>query len=134
AYIVKHGAQMPLLWFSIYNEPQYGLYPSRDTAFSLSKWVPSVPRSIYDQNISLIKSAISAGETYQVNYTIRLHSLFKGNDVSFYRHLSTIQKAPFSAYLNLGRYRIISVSPELFFRWDQNSIMAKPMKGTYPRG
>ena len=36
--------------------------------------------------------------------------------------------------MDLGRYRVLSASPELFFRLDGDTITTKPMKGTAPRG
>jgi para-aminobenzoate synthetase/4-amino-4-deoxychorismate lyase len=36
--------------------------------------------------------------------------------------------------LDLGRFRVLSASPELFFRIDGDRITTKPMKGTAPRG
>ena len=40
----------------------------------------------------------------------------------------------YAAYLNLGRYRVLSASPELFFRLDDRRLTSRPMKGTAPRG
>ncbi len=34
----------------------------------------------------------------------------------------------------VGRYRVLSASPELFFRLDGRRITTRPMKGTAPRG
>ena len=36
--------------------------------------------------------------------------------------------------LDLGRHRIVSLSPELFFRRDGDRLVSKPMKGTLARG
>src|SRR5690606_21966614 len=40
----------------------------------------------------------------------------------------------YSAYLHTGRHRILSVSPELFFHWENGVLIARPMKGTARRG
>src|SRR5690606_9575114 len=90
--------------------------------------------SLYKEGISRIKTAIEEGHTYQVNYTERLHADFTGSDRSFYRQLARNQQADYGAYLDLGKHRILSASPELFFRIKDGTIEAKPMKGTAKRG
>ena len=51
-----------------------------------------------------------------------------------YRDLCFAQRGAFSAYLDLGRYRILSASPELFFELRDGRVVMRPMKGTRPRG
>ena len=71
---------------------------------------------------------------YQVNYTFRLHGEFGGDDLAEFARLRDAQPAGYCAYLNLGRQRILSASPELFFRRDDDIITTRPMKGTARRG
>ncbi|BCJ86555.1 aminodeoxychorismate synthase component I [Effusibacillus dendaii] len=131
---VKNGNRIPLLWFGLFKEPSADEFSITDKEFTLSEWVPSIGEKEYIQHIAAIKNAISNGETYQVNYTIRLRSRFTGSDVAFYSHLRKFQQGNYSAYLNLGRYRILSASPELFFKVENGNIKVKPMKGTSKRG
>nr|MBA3569390.1 chorismate-binding protein [Pyrinomonadaceae bacterium] len=44
------------------------------------------------------------------------------------------QGADYCAYLDLGRYKVLCISPELFFERRGDSIKTKPMKGTINRG
>ncbi|CCQ94278.1 Para-aminobenzoate synthase, subunit I [[Clostridium] ultunense Esp] len=132
---VKKGGAMPLLWFGLFHNPHSLVSLIEDNiSFSLSEWQPTISRKKYNEDISKIKEAIKNGQTYQVNYTMRLRARFEGNDLAFYHHLLNGQRASYCAYLNLGRFRVLSVSPELFFRWDGNQIVTKPMKGTIKRG
>jgi para-aminobenzoate synthetase/4-amino-4-deoxychorismate lyase len=49
--------------------------------------------------------------------------------------LQRAQPGGYAAYLNTGEYgQVLSVSPELFFDWRDGAILARPMKGTAPRG
>src|SRR4029079_15053462 len=64
----------------------------------------------------------------------RLRAEFAGDDRAFYQQLRAAQAADYCAYLDLGRYRLLSVSPELFFRCQDDQIVARPMKGTAARG
>jgi para-aminobenzoate synthetase/4-amino-4-deoxychorismate lyase len=126
-------ATMPLLWFGIFkgpSEPQVQV----GSDFRISDWNPSVDRETYDQKIESIHAAIARGDTYQVNYTLRLRAEFEGDDFAFYERLRAGQASSYCAYLNTGRYRILSASPELFFRQTGNTITTKPMKGTIRRG
>jgi para-aminobenzoate synthetase/4-amino-4-deoxychorismate lyase len=130
-------AKLPLAWFAMFErreetalpEPQDDAQPPRDDA-----WEPSVDRSRYDRAIRRIREHIAAGDTYQVNHTIRLRSQVVGDERGLYRDLCFAQRAAYAAYLNLGRYRVLSASPELFFRLDGRRLTSKPMKGTAPRG
>ncbi len=137
AFVVQPSA-LPLLWFALFAEP-VSLTPALLEAytgrpFNISEWVSLTGREAYNQNVAAIREAIARGDTYQVNYTIRLRAKFEGDDFSFYRRLCAAQRANYSAYLNTGRYRILSASPELFFHREGNTIVTRPMKGTAPRG
>lgn len=131
---VKNMAEMPLIWFGIFDQVHTleTKFPEED--YQVSEWKMASSTSRYKEGINRIKTAIEEGHTYQVNYTERLHADFIGSDRSFYRQLVRNQQADYSAYLDLGRYRILSASPELFFRVEKGTITAKPMKGTAKRG
>ena len=130
---VRPDTTIPPVWFGLFRAPVVGAGPTLGT-FNLSDWEPSVQRSRYDCDIHGIREAIARGDTYQVNYTFRLHARFQGDDHAFYRQLVSAQRARYCAYLNLGRYRVLSISPELFFSRRESSIIARPMKGTMKRG
>jgi para-aminobenzoate synthetase / 4-amino-4-deoxychorismate lyase len=131
-------AEMPLAWFALFErkedvpplEPTHGEPP----AASESAWRPSVDRATYDAAIERIRELIAAGHTYQVNHTIRLRASIHGDARGLYRDLSLAQRGGYAAYLDLGRHRVVSASPELFFRIDGERIRTRPMKGTAPRG
>jgi para-aminobenzoate synthetase/4-amino-4-deoxychorismate lyase len=97
-------------------------------------WNQLVARSDYCEAIRKIRRLIAEGDTYQVNYTFPLVSFFKGDPQVWYRALSAAQGADYCAYLDLGRYKVLSLSPELFFERNGDSIRTKPMKGTIKRG
>lgn len=94
----------------------------------------SQERRDYLGRIERIKSYIEAGDTYQVNYTIKLLFDFAGSAAAFYATLRRNQSVPYAAYIKNGRQRILSFSPELFFRKEGTTITVRPMKGTINRG
>lgn len=134
AFLVHSDSIMPLLWFGIYKSPDQKPKINENQLFKVGDWLPDTSTQQYHLAISTIKKAIEKGDTYQVNYTIRLRSQFEGNDFAFYRQLSKAQSSNYSAYLNTGKFRILSASPELFFHWKDGSITTRPMKGTCMRG
>lgn len=134
AFTVMPGHKMPLLWFGLFARADTSLERDRPHAYQLSPWVSDTSRDDYLARIQDIKAAIARGDTYQVNYTMRLRAQFSGDDLAYYHFLRSAQQANYSAYLNTGRLRILSASPELFFRLDDRTITARPMKGTMQRG
>jgi para-aminobenzoate synthetase/4-amino-4-deoxychorismate lyase len=131
-------AELPLAWFALFEraEPVPPLEPpgAEPAATLRSPWRPTSDRAAYDAAIERIRELIAAGHSYQVNHTIRLRALIEGDERGLYRDLCLAQRGGYAAYLDLGRYRILSASPELFFRIDGGRITTRPMKGTAPRG
>lgn len=130
---VNKNSKMPLLWFGVFTKPEENSLSSSGK-YSLSEWEPSITIDDYRNDISSIKKSIEEGITYQTNYTIRLHSKFNGDDVSLFERLKNAQSSNYCAYLNIGEYRILSASPELFFHLKDDQITTRPMKGTISRG
>ncbi len=146
---VHDDPRLPLVWFGLLppsapgtSLPEgAGLSGSMTEAphslthpFELGQWEAMTSRADYDHAIARVHAAIARGDTYQANYTVRLHTTFAGDDVAFFRRLRAAQQPSYNAYLNLGRYRILTVSPELFIHWRDGQLTTKPMKGTVRRG
>jgi para-aminobenzoate synthetase / 4-amino-4-deoxychorismate lyase len=131
-------AGLPLAWFAMFERAVETTLPlPRDEGVGAAPegtWVPTTPRDRYESSVDRIRELIAAGETYQVNHTMRLRSRVEGDPRGLYRDLCYAQRGAFSAYLDLGRFRILSASPELFFELRDGAIVTRPMKGTAPRG
>lgn len=126
---------LPLAWFGIYTAAESVRLESYPPAWHRAQhWRPSVSDHEYRQAVERIKRYIEAGETYEVNYTFRLRSPFRGDPWSHFLALEASQRSKYSAYLHLGRFHICSVSPELFFSLDGRRLSCRPMKGTIRRG
>ena len=87
-------------------------------------WSPSIGAARYDRSIAAVRGRIRAGDTYQANFTLRLRSTVSGDERGLYRDLCFAQRGRYAAYVNLGRYRILSASPELFFLLDGRASRA----------
>lgn len=133
ALVVKqHPTDLPLLWFGLFESPSE-IQPAAGE-FQVSEWAPSTNRVEYERNVEAVREAIARGDTYQVNYTVRLRAQFEGDDFAFYERLRAAQSMRFGAYVNAGRFRVLSASPELFFRRKGRRVETRPMKGTAARG
>jgi para-aminobenzoate synthetase/4-amino-4-deoxychorismate lyase len=125
----------PLVWLGVYEHCVNAEPPSgRAGAFTLTDWRPSVSPDEYRECIAQIKTAIKRGDTYQVNYTLRLRSSFSGDPWALFAALHQAQCSDYSAYIHLGRYHVCCASPELFFSRHGHLLTCKPMKGTARRG
>jgi para-aminobenzoate synthetase / 4-amino-4-deoxychorismate lyase len=133
AYQVHSNPTMPLVWFGVFEEATKKK-EQLDKAYRVSDWKNTIKLDEYNDSIQHIKSKIQYGHTYQVNYTTRLTSTFNGDSYSYYNQLRQNQEAPYNAYLDIGNYHILSMSPELFFQVKNGLIKTKPMKGTMKRG
>ncbi|GGF20496.1 aminodeoxychorismate synthase, component I [Halobacillus andaensis] len=135
SYKVKNGSKWPLAWFGVFEKPVTEESEIGVSDYAVSEWKMEGSLESYTKGINQIKRAIKRGDTYQINYTTQLRTSFKGHDLSFYKQLTNNQKSGYSAYLNFGNgRRIVSASPELFFRKNGRKIKTKPMKGTARRG
>jgi para-aminobenzoate synthetase/4-amino-4-deoxychorismate lyase len=129
---VHEPSDFPLAWAAAFDTATD--LESNDSRLSSNSWTPSVSRVEYDDAVSRIKELIAAGDTYQVNYSFPLTASFNGDAYAWYRTLREAQGTQYSAYIDLGRYRVLSLSPELFFERVGDRVMTKPMKGTVRRG
>ncbi|MBP0597922.1 aminodeoxychorismate synthase component I [Herbaspirillum sp. LeCh32-8] len=91
----------------------------------------SVDETEFTAAIGRIRDYIAAGDTYQVNYTYRLHFDAYGDAVDLYRRLRARQPVPYGALvLAEDGGAVLSFSPELFVAHAGGTLKAKPMKGT----
>ncbi|MES2049426.1 MAG: aminodeoxychorismate synthase component I [Pseudomonadota bacterium] len=91
----------------------------------------NVDEAAFSTAINSVRDYISAGDTYQVNYTYRLHFDTYGSPVSLYRRLRQRQPVPYGALICLPEGEaVLSLSPELFVRHQAGRLLARPMKGT----
>lgn len=141
---------LPLAWFAVYKDGEDCPTPPSSggggagsggslPGAGVGAWAPSMQRSRYDEAIASLRGCIKSGDAYQVNLTLRLRAGWERRveeDGVFLAALLRAQRCSYGAYLNMGDFRVLSASPELFFSWDRGTgaLSALPMKGTRPRG
>jgi len=102
--------------------------------YRLSNLRPNLTQEDYTAALARIKAYIESGDTYQVNFTLKLLFDFEGSPETLYQTLRRNQSVSFGAYLRSGSQRILSFSPELFFKKRGEQCLVRPMKGTIQRG
>ncbi|KQM80277.1 chorismate-binding protein [Xylophilus sp. Leaf220] len=141
AALVTHPADGPLAWFGVFDGP----LPWPDDAATLAAGAPTVDwhappdRRVFDTALAQLHASIAAGEFYQVNYTAQRAGRLAGEGGPAAAHalfaaLQRAQPGGYAACIDSGEEQILSVSPELFFDWRGDRLLARPMKGTAPRG
>ncbi len=124
----------PLLWFGIFDRVERLTLPEPATVAGIDcQWVPSISRAEYERAFHQVKQYLGRGETYQINFTLRLKSHFHGNPWDWFLTLAQAQQADYAAYVDLGPLVLCSASPELFFQLDGQQLISRPMKGTAAR-
>lgn len=88
----------------------------------------------YKKAITKLKNYIVNGDVYIANMTQRFYTENEEDSFEIYKKLRTINKAPFSAYMNFEDFQVISSSPERFIEINKGKVVTRPIKGTRPRG
>lgn len=95
--------------------------------------VSTAPPAVYAEAIGRIRDLICDGDVYQVNYTLPFDFIFRGDPLAYYLRLARPSGSRYCAYVEDEDWAIASISPELFLRFDQRQLTARPMKGTAAR-
>ena len=160
---IQHVARLnasaadPLAWFGIYRkayvfdhttgewldgEPSAlaeisSTFPE-DTAEPIEAALP-LALDPYTSEIERIHEWIRRGDVYQLNFTQSMRIAWPGSTAALYARLLANQPVAYAAFMHAAHnHRILSFSPELFFRVEDiggsRRIVTQPMKGTAPRG
>ena len=94
----------------------------------------NIAREKYFEHIDVIRSYLQAGDVYQITYCLKILFDYDGSALGLYKKLFDVQPVPYAVFVETDQYHIASLSPELFLYKKGNSIISKPMKGTWQRG
>ncbi|MBU6268723.1 MAG: aminodeoxychorismate synthase component I [Sphingomonadales bacterium] len=136
------GADGPLLWFGAFRDfatlppAQVPAWLAAQTAApaTIGPLEPQLSPGAYARAFAAIHDAIHAGDIYQANLTLPLAGRYAGDPLALYAALRARAGAGYGAVLCDGSHMILSLSPELFFSLKAGEVLARPMKGTRPRG
>lgn len=135
----ERGGNLALHWFADCADTDAASWLARhsdDLPAGISTPQSSVSEADYLDHIRQIHEAIRRGDTYQINYTTRLHLQAYGNPVKLYQRLR--QPVPYAVLSHLPDAEgqsawTLCFSPELFLNIaSDGTISTEPMKGTAP--
>ena len=101
--------------------------------FDLSTVRSNMTRPDYLEAIERAKCYIRDGDIYQVNLSQRFERPFHGRPIDLFHWQNRHNASPYAAYIDTGRFQVVSASPEMFVSIRQRHIRTKPIKGTRRR-
>lgn len=108
-----------------YSQPQFKL-----TSPCCAEWT----KTHYIQKFNQIQDYIRSGDCYQINLTQPFKAQAQGTLLTTAEQFWTLTHAPYSGYLKIGQFELLSCSPELFVEFQTNKLIkTRPIKGTMPR-
>ena len=131
------GRRIPLCCFGIFKAPKAGK-PKPGAA--APGWILQEPAAAwtfqdYEKRFDRVHRHLREGGCYQANLTFPITAKWQGGPAAIFNALALRQPVRHSAFVNLTETKILSRSPELFFKTDREGwIESLPMKGTARRG
>ena len=98
----------------------------------VANWREAIDENAYLVAVDRIKTLISAGDCYQVNFTFPVEFDWFGAPLDLYARLRQRQPVRYGGFVGDGRQGIVSLSPELFVERRGDRLLTRPMKGTAP--
>jgi len=121
----RHGSHQDVL-------PAEQLAPHYPVPFAQGMWSNFSHRG-YLEAVQQVIDYIYAGDVFQVNLSQRLITPARDCPIDLYLRLRRRNPAPFAGYFDLGRFQILSASPERFLRLQGGRVETRPIKGTCRR-
>lgn len=131
---VRPDSTLPKVWFATFREPTRISSLEKNCDPLHITWSPTVEAAEYTTLINKVKAYIRSGDTYQVNFSLRLTSQDTFAPERLFSSMVQAQAGAYSAFIETDDFTIASASPELLFVKKGSSLTCKPMKGTSKRG
>ena len=80
------------------------------------------------------KHYIFDGDIMQVVLSQRMSQPFAAAPLSLYRALRSLNPSPYMFYYDMGDHHVVGASPEILVRLEGDTVTARPIAGTRPRG
>jgi len=130
---------LPLAWFALFRDVRAIRLPAAALDTPILDWQPTVDPASYRAALEAIHRYIAAGDSYQVNFSLRLRATPAEAALELFLHMIRRQGPGLGGWLQTPRFSVASASHELFFSlspWQhgRRQILSRPMKGTTARG
>ena len=80
------------------------------------------------------KQYIFDGDIMKVVLSQRMAQPFPAPPLSLYRALRSLNPSPYMFYYDMGDHHVVGASPEILVRLEGDTVTARPIAGTRPRG
>jgi para-aminobenzoate synthetase component 1 len=141
APFAREHRDTPLICFGVFDAPQPDTHPLAQPKQRLeNEEFLTAPKAawdfpIYKERFDRLHQHLRLGDAYQANLTMPIEARWNGDPRAAFWSLIERQPVKYGALVDLGGPVILSRSPELFFRTDEQGwIETHPMKGTAKRG
>ena len=84
--------------------------------------------------VAQAKRYIFDGDIMQVVLSQRMAQPFAAPPLSLYRALRSLNPSPYMFYYDMGDHHVVGASPEILVRLENDTVTARPIAGTRPRG
>jgi para-aminobenzoate synthetase component 1 len=141
APFAEENRETPLMCFGVFDSPQTEAHPlahprqrpENEEFLTAPKAAWNFP--IYKERFDRLHRHLRQGDCYQANLTMPVKARWNGDPNAAFWSLIERQPVKYGALVDLGGPVVLSRSPELFFRTDEDGwIETHPMKGTAKRG
>jgi len=93
----------------------------------------NMSRKEYVECVQRAKNYIEEGDIYQANLSQKFETSYQGDPFNLFLRLRSVNPSPFSGYLKLKDFAIVSSSPERLVKVENSRIETRPIAGTRPR-
>ena len=101
---------------------------------SEADFVSSFGQEAFEASVEKIKDYIVAGDVMQVVLAQRMSIPYTGEAINIYRALRQLNPSPYMVFMDLGDFHIVSASPEILARVEDDKVTVRPLAGTRRRG
>ncbi len=88
----------------------------------------------FKQAVAKAQNYILEGDIMQVVLAQRMSQPFTAPPLSLYRALRSLNPSPYMFYYDMGDHHVVGASPEILVRLEGDTVTARPIAGTRPRG
>ncbi|MEP7316727.1 MAG: aminodeoxychorismate synthase component I, partial [Sphingomicrobium sp.] len=137
--LARQFADQPLLWFGLFDAPRTLEQDELEDWFGdpagvwLGRPRPKISRPDYLAAAARVREHLYDGDFYQANLTFGCDVPMIGSPRAAYAQIRSRSAAGWGGVVRYPGGWLLSASPEQFFTLRDNSLEAKPMKGTAPR-
>ena len=103
-------------------------------AMQASKAASEFGEENFKAAVEKAKRYIFDGDIMQVVLAQRMAQPFAAPPLSLYRALRSLNPSPYMFYYDMGDHHVVGASPEILVRLENDTVTARPIAGTRPRG